>query len=224
VSGKDGSAIKQLTSLGGFVANAQWSPDGNWIAFTALRDETHFANVYIIPARGGAPERLTDDHQPAMAPAWSRDGRWIYYSQGAKSFWKIPWRGGTPVVVAPTGDKMDPRISDDGRYVYYMAEGMTGVHRLDLAAGADAGIAGTERTIHRNWALGARGIYFVEGAATPVLRFLDLETHRVTRLANLPGRPNVKRHGLAVSPDGLSLLFTSIDTEIGDIMLLEGLR
>jgi hypothetical protein len=35
---------------------------------------------------------------------------------------------------------------------------------------------------------------------------------------------NVKRHGLAVSPDGSSLLYTSLDTEIGDIMLLDGIR
>jgi len=57
-----------------------------------------------------------------------------------------------------------------------------------------------------------------------VLRFLDLETHRVEQLMNLPGKPNVKRHGLAVSPDGSSVLYTSLDTEIGDIMLLESIR
>ena len=57
-----------------------------------------------------------------------------------------------------------------------------------------------------------------------MLRFLDLETHRVEQLMNLPGKPDVKRHGLAVSPDGSSVLYTSLDTEIGDIVLLEGIR
>ena len=120
---------------------------------------------------------------------------------------------------------MDPRVSDDGKYVYYMGEvAQGGVRRLNLATGADTVIAGTEHAVYRNWALGGGGIYFVEGAASPVLRFLDLETHQGSRLINLPGKPNIKRHGLAVSPDGSSVLYTSVDTEIGDIMLLEGIR
>jgi Tol biopolymer transport system component len=160
-----------------------------------------------------------------MAPAWSRDGRSIYYSQGRVSFWKIAWNGGTPVLVAKTGARMDPRVSDGGKHLYYMGEvTQGGVRRLDLASGAETVIAGTERAVYRNWALGGGGIYFVEGAATPVLRFLDLKTHRVSWLANLPGKPDVKRHGLAVSPDGSAVLYTSVDTEIGDIMLLEGIR
>jgi hypothetical protein len=57
-----------------------------------------------------------------------------------------------------------------------------------------------------------------------VLRFLDLVTHRVSGLIDLPGKPNTRRHGLAVSPDGSSVLYTSVDTEIGDIMMLEGIR
>jgi len=112
-----------------------------------------------------------------MAPAWSRDGRSIYYSQGRVSFWKIAWNGGTPVLVAKTGARMDPRVSDDGKHLYYMGEVTQG-----------------------------------------------LKTHRVSWLANLPGKPDVKRHGLAVSPDGSAVLYTSVDTEIGDIMLLEGIR
>jgi eukaryotic-like serine/threonine-protein kinase len=225
VSDKSGSAPRQLTSLGGVVANAQWSPDGKWIAVTALTDNTEHANVYVIPARGGAPQRITDDQKPAMAPAWSPDGRSIYYSQGRVSFWKMPWNGGTAVPAAKTGAKMDPRVSDDGRHVYYMGEvTQGGVRRLDLASGVETVVAGTEHAVYRNWALGGGGIYFVEGVATPVLRFLDLNTHRISRLVNLPGKPNVKRHGLGVSPDGSSLLYTSLGTEIGDIMLLEGVR
>src|SRR5437762_12750126 len=58
-AGKSGFGARQLTSLGGVVANAQWSPDGKWIALTALTDNTQHANVYIIAARGGAPQRIT---------------------------------------------------------------------------------------------------------------------------------------------------------------------
>jgi len=225
VSGRDGSGARQLTSLGGFVGNAQWSPDMRWIAFTGLTDDTQHANVYIVASSGGAPRRITKDRDPAIDPAWSSDGRWIYYSQGRLKFWKIPWNGGAPVLVANTGAKMDPRVSDDGQHLYYMGEITNGgVRCLDLASGVETVVAGTERAIYRNWALGRGGIYFVDGAEAPMLRFLDLKTHRVSLLAALPGKPTTKRRGLAVSPDDSALLYTSVDTEIADILLLEGVR
>jgi dipeptidyl aminopeptidase/acylaminoacyl peptidase len=71
IGGKAGLGARQLTSLSGVVANAQWSADGRWIAFTALTDDTQHANVYIIPAGGGAPQRITDD----QSPRWRRPGR-----------------------------------------------------------------------------------------------------------------------------------------------------
>jgi len=150
VSDKSGRGARQLTSLGGVVANAQWSPDGKRFALTALTDDTHYANVYIMPAGGGNPQRITDDQKPAMAPAWSPDGRSIYYSQGRVSFWKIPWNGGTSVPAAKTGAKMDPRVSDDGRHLYYMGEvAQGGVRRLNLATGGDTVVAGTEHAVYR---------------------------------------------------------------------------
>ncbi|HXB73498.1 MAG TPA: protein kinase [Candidatus Acidoferrales bacterium] len=226
VAAKDGTAARQFTSLGGFVGNAQWSPDGNWIAFTALTDDTHFANVYVTSAAGGsAPRRITDDRDPALAPAWSRDGNWIYFSKGRISFWKIPWNGGTPVMVAKIGTRMDPRVSSDGQSIYYMGEVTKGgVRRLNLETGEDTLVPGTEHAIYRNWALGQTGIYFVEAGSPPQLRLLDFKTHRTTQLSTVPGSPTTKRRGLAVSPDESTLLYTSIDAEIGDIMLLEGVR
>jgi hypothetical protein len=99
-----------------------------------------------------------------------------------------------------------------------------GVRRLDLASGAEAVSAGTERGPTAIGPSAGAASVLVEDAVTPVLRFLDLKTHHVSRLTNLPGKPNVRRRGLAVSPDGSSLLFMSLDTEIGDIMLLDGIR
>jgi Tol biopolymer transport system component len=156
---------------------------------------------------------------------WSSDGRWIYYSIGRISFWKIPWDGGTAVQVSNFGGKADPRLSGDGRSAYYMGQvSKGGVHRLDLASSNDTIVAGTERAMYRNWALAGGGIYFVEDTAPTLLRFLDFRTNRVKTAANLPGKPNTRKRGLAISPDGSSLLYTSVDNEIGDIMLIEGIR
>src|SRR5260370_11104305 len=133
--------------------------------------------------------------------------------------------GGTPVLVARTGAKMDPSVSDDGKYLYYMGEVTEGgVRRLDLASSAETMVAGTERAIYRNWALGRNGIYFVEGMTAPVLRFLDLSTHRVSQVAILPGQPTINRRGLAVSPDASALLYAPLDPKIGTIILTTAIR
>ena len=58
----------------------------------------------------------------------------------------------------------------------------------------------------------------------PQLRYLDFKTQRTSLISALSGSPTTKRRGLAVSPDESTLLYTSIDAEIGDIMLLEGVR
>jgi Tol biopolymer transport system component len=149
-----------------------------------MTDKTRYANLYLVPAGGGAPRRITADHAASLSPAWSRDGRWIYYSRGRTDFWKIPWNGGTPILVAEHGGRMDPQLSEDGQNLYYMGETMKGgVRRLDLTSGAETVIAGTEQAVFRNWALSRDGVYFVEGAAHPALRFLNFSMNRVTQLA-----------------------------------------
>ena len=42
-------------------------------------DADHPAHLWVIDAAGGAPRRLTHGEHPVQAPAWSRDGRWIFF-------------------------------------------------------------------------------------------------------------------------------------------------
>jgi tricorn protease len=53
---RDGGAARQLTT-GGHESDPVFSPDGNWIAFSANYDGNR--DVYVIPAAGGEPRRLT---------------------------------------------------------------------------------------------------------------------------------------------------------------------
>lgn len=88
VSAKGGIARK-LTSHEGYEAFARFSPDGKSIAFTAEYDGNR--EVYLIPAEGGIPVRLThtpslsrDDISDRMGPnnivmGWTQDGRNVIF-------------------------------------------------------------------------------------------------------------------------------------------------
>jgi len=54
---REGGVATRLTSGVGTVSRPFFSPDGNEIAFTG--DYNGNADVYVIPAQGGEPRRLT---------------------------------------------------------------------------------------------------------------------------------------------------------------------
>ena len=71
------------------------SPDGSRIAFQSV------GRVWIAPADGGTPSRLTSGDGPhEFSPSWSPDGNWIAYTtwDGGEGghVWKIAADGGTP--------------------------------------------------------------------------------------------------------------------------------
>lgn len=62
------------------VRSAAWSPDGKWIAFIADHHGDENSQVYLMPAEGGQPQKLTevDDAQHFIDPSsWSPNGRYL---------------------------------------------------------------------------------------------------------------------------------------------------
>src|SRR5205085_8670296 len=52
-----GGVARRLTSHEGYEMFARFSPDGKWLAFTGQYDGN--TEVYLMPAEGGTPKRLT---------------------------------------------------------------------------------------------------------------------------------------------------------------------
>lgn len=108
---KSGGMARKLTNHDGFEMFARFSPDGRQIAFTAQYDGN--TEVYVMPAAGGIPVRLTytatlgrDDVSDRMGPnnmvmAWTPDGKYIVYRSRKQSYndfvgqlFKVPVSGG----------------------------------------------------------------------------------------------------------------------------------
>ncbi len=110
---KAGGVARKLTNHDGFEMFPRFSPDGKWIAFTGQYDGN--TEVFVIPAEGGVPKRLTftatlnrDDVSDRMGPnniviGWTPDSQKILFRSRMISFndfigqlFLVPAAGGLP--------------------------------------------------------------------------------------------------------------------------------
>ncbi len=68
----DGSALRQISPAGGNSQGPSFSPDGQWVAFTAYFDryEVHGCEIYIVRVDGTDLRRLTDNEYCDYQPRW----------------------------------------------------------------------------------------------------------------------------------------------------------
>ncbi len=69
----DGSNVHQITPSGGNSQGPSFSPDGNWVAFTAYFDhygDNHGCEIYIMRTDGSDLRRLTDNDFCDWQPRW----------------------------------------------------------------------------------------------------------------------------------------------------------
>jgi Tol biopolymer transport system component/C-terminal processing protease CtpA/Prc len=81
-----------------------YSPDGAKLAFISTR--TGNGDIYVLTLSTGDLKRLTFDDRLDQLDAWSRDGRWIYFSNtgndvgGKNDIYRVSASGGTPMPVS----------------------------------------------------------------------------------------------------------------------------
>jgi dipeptidyl aminopeptidase/acylaminoacyl peptidase len=107
------------------LTDPQLSPDGTQIAFVVtVMDKAAnkgLSDIWLVPARGGEPRRLTTNPASDTTPRWSPDGRTIAFvstRSGSPQVWTIDPSGGeavqlsrlstgaTGVIWSPTGRQL----------------------------------------------------------------------------------------------------------------------
>jgi tricorn protease len=77
---RDGGEASRLTTGVGREFSPLFSPDGQWIAFTGEYDGN--VDVYVMPAAGGVPRRLTYHPGGDQLAGWTPDGRQVLLVSG----------------------------------------------------------------------------------------------------------------------------------------------
>ena len=81
---RQGGDAERLTSNGKVNAGPLYSPDGEWIAYSAPLHGNN--DVYVIPASGGVPRRITWHPAGSSVVGWSPDGKDVLIVSGAASY------------------------------------------------------------------------------------------------------------------------------------------
>jgi Tol biopolymer transport system component len=209
----EGGGLRRLTYLPSIQGRPSWSSDGNWIYFGS----TASSEWQIWRIRSDAPAPTSPQAHPENAemlthPGGSEafespDGAWLYYAKSyegpdlwrmqGSGFWRMPIVNGRP-----DGSAAEMVIRD------LVAAGWWGLTRKGIFF-ADI------RTM--------RFVAYPAGTPKPVY-FYDPATRRQTRVAAITRRMYHFRPDFCVSPDGSRILYSQIDVENIDLMMVRNFR
>ncbi len=81
---RNGGEARHLTTDIGIETSPYFSPDGSMIAFTGEYDGNE--DVYVMPASGGIPKRLTAHPGRDQVVGWTRDGKYVLFRSPRNSY------------------------------------------------------------------------------------------------------------------------------------------
>jgi len=108
------------------------SPDGRFLAFQSTQGGNQ--DIYVMPARGGASVRITEDPASDYRPAWSYDGRWLAFDSDRTGRWETWVIGITPdgkpgsAPVQVTRGSGNGTWTRDGKIAYAAETGQTRIY------------------------------------------------------------------------------------------------
>jgi Tol biopolymer transport system component len=218
----DGTNLVQLSKPISNASTPRWSPDGKTVAFDS--GESGDRAIYLVDVSERLPRRLATNIRKISSPSWSRDGKWIYfraYEAKGEKIYRCPVNGGNAVPVSEQADSTFPQESVDGTVLYFAVRPANTELRRVFLTGAfpETVVEGLPSILNANlWTVVEGGIYFVPADAPRSLRYFDFASGKVRKIFQLE---KDFAAGLSVSPNGRWLLYSQIDQQNSDILLID---
>ncbi|MPZ21044.1 MAG: protein kinase [Luteitalea sp.] len=223
----DGSNPVQLTrGPGSWQGSPSWSPDGRQIAFDS-RGTDGFSDIWTIDVDGGGPRRVTSGALNDVLPTWSVNGRWISYQEeraDGSDISRVRETDGAVERVTRNGGFRAVEAADGKTLFFVRRDDESPLFRQPVAGGAERQVV--DCVLSRSVAVGPDGIYYVgcpAGVPENPLYRLDVTSGVSQRLGIVrTGAGFVP--GMAVSPDGKSVLFSVTVDDGADLLMIENFR
>lgn len=125
-----GGEARLLVAHESYESRPLFSPDGKQLAFVSTR--TGNGDIYILTLATGQLKQLTYDDASDDLSAWSRDGKYIYFSSASRDIsgmgdvYRVATKGGTPMLLTdePYTNEFFAVPSPDGNTVAFNARGV----------------------------------------------------------------------------------------------------
>ena len=204
------------------ISDPAVSPDGKLVVYTVsaldLDANRRRSRVWLVGSDGRGLRRLTASDENDGSPAWSADGKWVYFlsgRSGSQQVWRLAADGGEAEAV--TREPLDVgtfALSPDGKRIAYTMEvfpDLAGVaatrKRLDELKESKVQARVYERAFVRHWdtwADGRRAHLFCRliagGEAVDVTKGMD---------ADIPSKPHGGREEITFTPDSSGLVYAA---------------
>jgi Tol biopolymer transport system component len=216
----------RLTSDPADELNPLWSPDGNWILFTAQKNGVR--NIYRVPANGNGPvEPVLTSTEDLNLEDVSTDGRFLIFNARNKpddipgiSLFSLPNKRRVQFASPPT---RAARLSPNSRWMAYSSSSNGGSVIVVRGVSATGTPVGAEHVVSRlgkgattpMWSADSRELFYLEGRTLMSVQILDgnrFAAEPPTTLFNVNVESEERRNRYLVTKDGLFLVIVKTES------------
>ncbi len=212
----DGENAKTITEVQGSIFSPAWSPDGNRIAYSVLRDKS-YPVIYVQSVSGGGASAIANYKGSNLGPTFSPDGSKILFSssfEGNNDIYEMSTSGGNLRKLTNwPSNEMQPNYAPDGRSFVYMSDkagfNKPQIYRYEFASGRITKLSNGGYATSPQFSSDGTQIAFLSGSSAAIMNTSGAITTNLgnTGIDEAPSfSPNGKRVVYASTQGGKGVL------------------